>query len=85
MTLQRAVGRDSVLWPTLSAQGESWSLLSHKISIDKNASHGAWVRDLAQAGVPRLFGRLAGWALGTVFGGILGDFVDELFCRERDL
>ena len=64
------------------------SSLSHKISIDKNASHGAWVRDLGTGQEFLDFsGDWAGWALGHGLRGYSwDDFVDDLYShRERDL
>ena len=62
--------------------------LSHKISIDENASHGAWVRDLGTGQEFLDFsGDWAGWALGHGLRGYSwADFVDELLShRERKL
>ena len=62
--------------------------LSHKLSIDGNASHGAWVRDLGTGQEFLDFsGDWAGWALGHGLRGYSwDDFVDELLShRERKL
>ena len=62
--------------------------LSHKLSIDGNASHGAWVRDLGTGQEFLDFsGDWAGWALGHGLRGYSwADFVDELLShRERKL